>query len=376
MSISVPIAGKSLLHNRRRLTAALSGVVFAVVLLNMQIGILQGFVANGTGFMDGLPADVWVMARGTPNFDMTHGISAKALHHVLATEGVEWAEKMIVTWSIWQTSGGKRENVEIVGLASGGNLGIPWEVDPPGARLLVEQYGVIIDRAECERLEVQGIGEEAEILGRRVKISGFTTGMRSFTTSPYAIMRLEDADVVQGNPGTVTYVAARARQGVSPGELKRRLQERLPQLEVLTAEEFRARTRHYWLFTTGVGTAFLMAAIMGFLVGAAVVSQVLYSMVTEQRAQFGVLKAVGGGNRFLCRMVLRQALLIAIIGYVLGLSVTWPLAGLMLSSGTPIQISASLLAGGFVAVVAFCLMAAILPLVKVVRLEPALVFQG
>jgi putative ABC transport system permease protein len=373
----VPLARRNLLYNRRRLAAALAGVVFAVVLVNMEVGILIGFIANSSSFIERMPADVWIMASGTPNFDMCHSIAEPTLQRVRAIDGVEWAEKMVVAWSVWKTPDGNEENIEAVGIQPGGHLPIPWPLEPPEAARLMDPMGVIIDRGEQARLKVGGVGDTAEMFNRRVKVIGFTTGLRSFTTTPYAIMRFEDALASSmAPPNTTSYILVKAQSALSPRQLRDRLRGAFEHVDVLTKEEFRARTHHYWLFTTGVGMAFLMAALLGFMVGGAVVGQVLYAMVVEQRAEFGVLKAVGADRGFLCRLVLGQAGLIAISGYAAGLLATLPLMHFVRSAGTPMTLTPGLVAGGFAAVLLVCFSAAILPMVKLMRLEPALVFRG
>jgi len=347
----VPIATRNLLHNRRRLAAALAGVVFAVVLVNVEVGILAGFMANATGFIDRLPADVWVMAAGTPNFDMSHNIPEENLARVRSLPGVAWSEKLYANWGLWKTAAGNEENVQIIGLPEGGGLAFPWPTEPPGAAALGLPEDILIDRVEQGRLKVRGVGDTAEVGGRRVRIAGFTSGLRSFTTSPYVIMRFDEAARVSIMPGRsgnggMSYVLAKAGPGTSPEVLRDRLRAKLDGVEVLTTAEFRAKTKRYWLLTTGVGMAFLMAAILGFVVGGAVVGQVLYSMIAEQRAEFGVLKAMGAGRWMLCRIVAGQALLIALVGFGSGLLLTLPLEHLIRAAGTPISVDWQLLAGG------------------------------
>jgi putative ABC transport system permease protein len=377
----VPLATRNLLHNRRRLAAALAGVVFAVVLVNVEVGILRGFLANATGFIDRLPADVWVMAQGTPNFDMSHNIPEETLGRVRSVPGVEWSEKLYANWGLWKTSAGNDENVQIIGLLPGGRISLPWPTEPAGAAQLDQPEGILIDRAEQARLKVRGLGDLAELSGRRVKVAGFTEGLRSFTTSPYVIMRFDEAArvaIIPGSSGTggMSYVLAGAVPGLAPEALRDRLRAELDGVEVLTASEFRSRTQRYWLLTTGVGMAFLMASILGFVVGGAVVGQVLYAMIAEQRAEFGVLKAMGAGRWLLCRIVAGQAILIALTGFGAGLLLTLPLEHLVRAAGTPIAVGWDLLAAGLAAILVVCVAAAVLPALQILRLEPAMVFRG
>ncbi len=116
MSQTVPIARKNLIYNSRRLLAALAGVVFAVVLVNMEMGILSGFVANSSAFIDRMPADVWVMALGTRNFDQPYPIPSSVVQRVRSIDGVQWAEPLALLWTGWKLSDGTQEVVQVVGL--------------------------------------------------------------------------------------------------------------------------------------------------------------------------------------------------------------------------------------------------------------------
>jgi putative ABC transport system permease protein len=122
--------------------------------------------------------------------------------------------------------------------------------------------------------------------------------------------------------------------------------------------------------------ALFATAFLGFLVAGAVVSQVLYALVIEQRPEFGMLKAIGANGAYLCRVVLGEAAIIAGAGYLLGIAATWPLVRTLCSGGVPILLSPGLVATGFLAIATVCLIAAVMPLAKVLRLEPALVFRG
>ncbi len=374
---SVPVARRTLLHHRRRLAAALAGVAMAVVLANLEIGILQGFMSNAVIFIDRMPADIWVMARGTPNFDMCHSMSESNLESVKSVRGVQWAEKMLVAWSNWQTSAGNVENTEVVGLPPGGPLTVPFPVEPKGAGLSGLPGGAIIDRSDQARLKVRTVGETAELTGRRIVIEGFTTGMRSFTTNPYVLMRYDEA--VKSSlaaPGTTSYILVKAARGVPVEELRAEIRRKLPDTDVLTSAEFSARTKSYWVFGTGLGGAFFLTALLGLVVGGAVVAQVLYALVQDQRAEFGVLKAMGAGPGRLLRIIVGQALLIALTGAVVGQLLSIGLAGAVRSTGSPMELAWGLSAAVLALVTVTCLAAAVVPLLKVLRLEPAMVFRG
>jgi putative ABC transport system ATP-binding protein len=182
--------------------------------------------------------------------------------------------------------------------------------------------------------------------------------------------------MTQLNIGGIGYVLVKAKDGVRVRDLTARLRDRLPAHDVLTAKQFRNRTWAYWLFGTGVGSGFFISALLGFVVGGAVVGQVLYAMVVEQRPEFGVLKAMGAENEYMRNVVAKQAMIIGVTGYALGMSATLPLQELMVSVGTPFRLFWQLIAGGFLMTIAVCAAATVLPVLKIYGLEPALVFRG
>jgi putative ABC transport system permease protein len=201
--------------------------------------------------------------------------------------------------------------------------------------------------------------------------------MRSFTTNPYVLMKYDDArEAALTTPGMTNYVLIKAAGGVPASELRDAVRLALPEADVLTAEEFSQRTRTYWLFGTGVGSAFFLSALLGFIVGGAIVWQMLHALVEDQRAEFGVLKAMGAGKSVFLRIVASQALIIALVGGLGGQVLSLVLTAPIRAAGSPILLGGFFTTATAVAAVLICLGAATLPLVRVLRLEPAMVFRG
>ncbi|HEV2445006.1 MAG TPA: FtsX-like permease family protein, partial [Candidatus Sulfopaludibacter sp.] len=95
-------------------------------------------------------------------------------------------------------------------------------------------------------------------------------------------------------------------------------------------------TQYYWMFTTGAGIALLIAAVMGFAVGIAVVAQTLYASTLDRLREFGTLKAIGASNTFLCGVVAKQAVILALAGYLLAIGASGLLVRVAQQSGAPI----------------------------------------
>src|SRR5262249_9038510 len=125
-------------------------------------------------------------------------------------------------------------------------------------------------------------------------------------------------------PDDGMYVVLRVAPQYSVPEVRRSLQRRLPEVDVLTREEFAHKSRMYWMVKTAAAGAILTAAVLGFLIGLVVVSQTVYANTMENIEEYATLKALGAPGGFVARVVLIEALICGIIGSVLGLFAVVP----------------------------------------------------
>src|SRR5260370_26103826 len=109
------LALRNLIHDRVRLIVTLVGVIFAVVLINVEIGLFLGFTTTTSSLIDRSGADLWVMAQGTRNVDQTVAISERKLYQALAVPGVRQAAKLNVEFAYFKRPSGGTESVLVVG---------------------------------------------------------------------------------------------------------------------------------------------------------------------------------------------------------------------------------------------------------------------
>jgi hypothetical protein len=89
-------------------------------------------------------------------------------------------------------------------------------------------------------------------------------------------------------------------------------------MKALTSAGFKKLTLDFIMLNTGIPINFQISMFLGFLVGAVIAGQMFYNFTHDNLRHFGALKAMGAGNALLLRMILLQALLVACIGYGLG----------------------------------------------------------
>jgi putative ABC transport system permease protein len=153
------------------------------------------------------------------------------------------------------------------------------------------------------------------------------------------------------------------------------LRRRLPYNDVYTRDEWAERSRHYWIASTGLGMSMGVTVFLGILVGVVIVAQTLYTSAVEHIKEFGTVKAIGGSNLDIYRILGEQALIAAVIGFALGAAFSYAARPLMASIHLNVLLSPGFSAAVFVGTVLMCLGAALFSFRRVAGIDPALVFR-
>ncbi|MFN7915391.1 MAG: FtsX-like permease family protein [Vicinamibacterales bacterium] len=371
------LAWGNLVHDKVRLGVTLTGIVFAVVLIVVELGLFVGFTTATTGLIDNARADLWVTAARVGYVEVGVPFSERKLYTLLRTPGVAHASKLIVRFSQWKRPDGRQESVQVVGFDPDQPLGGPWNVVAGDPRVLQEAGTVMIDELYKDKLGITALEQLVEINGRRARVVGFTRGIRSFTTSPYVFTSFKSAQQF-GNIDTdqTLFLLAQVAPGADVEQVRTSLRAQLPDSDVHTTAEFSEMTRGYWMFTTGAGVAVLLAAALGLVVGIVVVAQTIYATTMDHLREYGTLKAMGANNGYLYRVIVEQAVASAIVGYVLAMIVSYFVVKGSETGGAAIVVTPAMVGGMFVLTVAMCVGAALVSINKVTRLDPAMVFKG
>jgi len=371
------LAVRNLFHDRVRLVVTLTGIIFAVVLVAVQIGLFLGFTTTTSNLIDHSGADFWVVSRGVGYLEVATPFSEKNLYHARATPGVAVAEKFIVRFSIWKQADGSQHNCEVVGLDPDSSMGRPWNVVEGDVRSLKLPDTVIVDRFYQSKLGVSRVGDAVEIRGVRARVVGFTEGIRTFTTSPLAFTSFKSAQRYGPvDQDQTTFLLIKAAPGWDLERVRAGLKARLTDVDVLTTREFSGMTTHYWMFGTGAGVTVILAAVLGLLVGVVVVAQTIYAATIDHIREFGTLKAMGATNGYIYRIILQQAAISAAIGYGVGIVVAILAEHSSRHGGANIVLPVPVRAGLFGLTLAMCVSAAMVSINKVTKIDPAMVFRG
>jgi putative ABC transport system permease protein len=370
------LAIRNLFHDRMRLVVTLVGILFSIVLVAVQLGLFLGARKMIIAMIEHSQGELWVTAFGAKSFE-EGGIllTPRERHAALATPGVRRAVPLVVSFVEWRKPEGGSTNSVVVGAdAENGGL-VPWNVVEGSVEALAAPDAVAVDRSYLRELGVKGVGDTAQIETGRVKIRALTEGIRSFTMAPYIFTTLDRARALLGAPGeNATFYLVETVPGIDVQALRRELSTRLPNTEVLTKDEFRDRCLDQWLFSTGAGVALIGGAILGLLVGTVIVAQTLYSSTKDHLIEFATLRALGSSSGYIHKVIFAQAGLSAVIGYVVGMVIVLVIVALSVHTALPIVMTPALAASLFMLTLFMCAISAVSAIMKVMRIDPAMVF--
>ena len=370
------LALRNLLHDRVRLAVTLVGILFSIVLVAVQLGLYLGSSRMITANIARSNADLFVTTYGAKSFeDGGVLLTDRDRHQALAAAGVQSVVPIVVSFAEWRKPAGGSSRVVLVGSDSEDKGLVPWSLAEGTLEDIKAPDAIAVDRSYLDELGVTGIGDTAQAAMGRVKIRALTEGVRSFTQSPYAYTTLNRARQLLGvGDDRSTFLLVKLAPGADVAKVQADLRQRLEGDDVLTKDEFESRSLKQWLFRTGAGLALIGGAILGSLVGTVIVAQTLYSSTKDHIHEFATLRALGSSKGYIHKVILVQAGLSAVMGYLLGMMIALLVLYASRNSSLPLVMTPGLAFWLFALTLFMCAISALSAIVKVTKIDPATVF--
>ena len=370
------LALRNLLHDRVRLAVTLVGILFSIVLVAVQLGLYLGSSRMITANIARSNADLFVTTYGAKSFeDGGVLLTDRDRHQALAAAGVQSVVPIVVSFAEWRKPAGGSSRVVLVGSDSEDKGLVPWSLAEGTLEDIKAPDAIAVDRSYLDELGVTGIGDTAQAAMGRVKIRALTEGVRSFTQSPYAYTTLNRARQLLGvGDDRSTFLLVKLAPGADVAKVQADLRQRLEGDDVLTKDEFESRSLKQWLFRTGAGLALIGGAILGSLVGTVIVAQTLYSSTKDHIHEFATLRALGSSKGYIHKVILAQAGLSAVMGYLLGMMIALLVLYASRNSSLPLVMTPGLAFWLFALTLFMCAISALSAIVKVTKIDPATVF--
>ncbi|MEH2291784.1 ABC transporter permease DevC [Nostoc sp.] len=328
MNQKIPLSWLQLTREKTRLAVALAGIAFADILMFMQLGFRDALYYSNVRFHNSLQGDIVLINSQSSAVLAMRSFSQRRLYKALDLPAVQSVHPIYLDFTIWKNPvTGRPRSILIFGMNPETNL-----VNLPGVQENLDKLKlpdvVLFDRSS--RVEYgpiaanyeQGKTVTAEVRRRRIKVEGLFTLGASFgadgnlITSDINFLRIFN----NRQKGLIDIGLIRLKPGADANVVAQELRKYLPnEVNVLTKQEFIDFERNYWANSTAIGFIFTLGTVMGFIVGTVIVYQILYTEVADHLAEYATLKAIGYTQNYLLTVILQEALLLAVLGYIPGI---------------------------------------------------------
>jgi putative ABC transport system permease protein len=204
----------------------------------------------------------------------------------------------------------------------------------------------------------------------------FTSGLIPFGPS-YAFTSFRKArELLHVENYRVSYVLVKVEPGASIPAVVADLQRQLPADRIMTVKEAERRALTYIVRNTSIGISIGTSTLFGVLVGFIVVALTLFSAVVDRTKDFGTLKAIGATNGDLAKLLITQAVTVAVVGWLIGQTLVALVIRGISSAKLPLGLPYWLVPITLGSMILLCVSASTLALLRVRKVEPAMVFRG
>ena len=328
----VPLAWRQLTARPWRFAAAVAGIAFASVMMLMQLGFRDALFDSVCLLHRAFDGELFLIGKHYDSVGDSRSFARRRLNQALAVEGVERASPVYFGVALWKNPATRLDRTIFLIGCPGADpcLRLPG-VETHGAALRRED-AVLFDTASrpdfgpVPELFAQDGPVTTEIGGKRVQVGGLFTLGTSFAADGNLLVGDTAFHRLFPNrsPGTVNLAVLRLAPTSDLRSVQVAVRQHLPDdVLVLTRDELMAREVDYWARRTPIGFVISAGLIVGFIVGAVIVYQILYTDLTDHLKEYAVLKATGCSDLFLQGLVVQQAVVLAVAGFLPAAAMSW-----------------------------------------------------
>lgn len=399
--LGVPVAWHNLTHDPWRFGLFSLGIGFAVVLMFLQNGFRNALLDSNLLLIRHLDADLVLVSPQRITLGAREPFWRRRLYQAAAAPGVARVEPLYVEYhfSLLRHPAADPKDrqparaIRVIGIDPDTQfLELPeLKQDPNLLRRLKRPDRVLFDRLSKQAFEGDGsvfgpmtIGTETELAGRRVEVAGVFDLGSDFSAEGTVIVSAQTfAELLRrpyypGDPlEEVEFGLIKLKEGEDLEAVRAAVRALLPadEVEVLTRDEWGGREKGFWLAFTPIGVVFGFGMLMGLAVGLVICTQILTSDVADHLPEYATLRAMGYTNYYLAGVVLQEAMLLAVAGFVPGLAASWLLFRLLeWMTGLPMELNAERIGFVLFLTAAMCAASAIFAVQRAMQADPAEVF--
>lgn len=379
----MPIGWLQLVSNKLRFAAAATGVAFACILVFVQLGMMGSFSEAVRISYRALKADIMISASDANGLTDGSNVARRRLFQALAVQGVKEAVPIFIGKTAWLRDDGSRLELTAIGLdptheSFMGPALQNIDVLKLANHVLLDQRtrGLNPERLKdvtpSNPLMIETNGQKVAIAGT-ISLGGGFAGDGYVIVSDQTFMRLFPAR----SSGSPNHILLNIESGEDARVVSERISKTLSSnsIQVRSFSDAIAQEITYQTTRRPVGLIFGFGVAIGTLVGFVIVYQILSTDVVDHLSEYATFKAMGYGPKFFRRVVLEEAVILAIVGFFPAFLVTIGIYAVMAkATGLPIAMGPERAILVLMGTVLSCSLSGILAMRKLTHADPADLF--
>lgn len=372
------VAWKFIRFDKAKSIGVIVGILISTFLIGQQLGVFFFLSGLMGALATDVKADIWVVDSKTNDVNQLGRIDIRNLRAIQGIGGIREAFPILISGASCNYDNGTSGNITLIGVdASQLNSVLQPHKISKGSTTDLQTDGAVSGEY-YEKKNLGGnieVGTTFEIHGKRAYFALQTKGFRGFGSS-FSVTTLDRARYYSNQPSsTISAVLVNLKPGVNPKEVVANINATVKGIKAWQASALAASSVKKILSSSGIalstGTLIIFALIAGFFI----IGLTMYSSALDRLKDYGTLKAIGAGNAYITRLILMQALLFSVVGFLVGLALLEGFRRGVADSGLIFSFSPWVLLGMFTTIALISLSGASFALSRIRSVEPAAVFR-
>jgi putative ABC transport system permease protein len=365
--------------DRAKSIGVVVGIVISTFLIGQQVGIFTFLTGLMSALVDNSNGDIWVVDAKTQDANSLGLLDVRIVREVRSIEGVAAAYGVALANGTAVLPNGKSSPVLMIGseapaFAAGPR---PDKIKSGTLSNLEAENAITADFYDAAVYDMQPeVGVQLEINGKRAVINAITDNLRGFAGNT-VYTTLERANYYGNRSGTaISAVIVNVKPGYDPARVRDEINQHMYGVRAWIRKDFSRSTIAYTLGSTGIGASTGTLIVFAIISGFFIIGLTMYSSALDRIRDYGTLKAIGASNGYVRRLILTQAAVFAVVGFVIAYSLLEGFRMGVKSSGLTFEFSWQVKLGMFAITLFIALFGAIFALRRINGVEPAAVFRG
>ncbi len=376
------VALQMLYGDRSKYALLISGVCFSTILMAQGLAMFFGILSFSYATLENARAPIWVVDPKVEQVADNQPLKDTDVDRVRSVPGVAWAVPFYTGQSQARVLGsGQTKPVTLVGLDAATLAGAPTRVVAGFMDDLRRSQGVAIDEEVAARLgggreRPLHVGDVFEMNDQRAEVVAVVKTKQGQGGAAYVFTTFDRARQYGfAQRKMTTHVLAAPQSGLSAESVAASIM-RATGLRAYTEESFKKASSDWMIYNSPIPFVVGLIVGIGFLVGVIVAGQTFYNFVLENTRFLGALKAMGASNGRLARMTILQASVVGITGYGIGMGLLSLFFKSLPEGRAPLLLKWEVAALVLAAVFLIIVIASMMGIRRVTRIEPAIVFRS